>query len=215
MRIQPCLERRARRPLLIRLSLLLGELLVPTPNGFDPARHIARNAPLSLQTAANNARYYTLHIPWSKTTHLNGLTITLTDREDPTSPVAALTRNLVHNRRVPSTAPFFAYESAAPTGWSPMTRTWFLQRCNDIWRNAGLTSLTGHSFRIGGTTELLLRGVPPQVVAMQGRWESGAFLKYWRNVEAILPLYVSGEDELRRHRTIANMVEYKKSLGRL
>lgn len=72
-----------------------------------------------------------------------------------------------------------------------MTRTWFLNRCNEIWLANGLQTLTGHSFRIGGATELLLRGTPPDVVAVQGSWKSRAFLEYWRKIESILPLFIS------------------------
>ena len=32
----------------------------------------------------------------------------------------------------------------------------------------GLPGSSGHSFRIGGTTELLISGVPPDVVKMMG-----------------------------------------------
>jgi hypothetical protein len=51
--------------------------------------------------------------------------------------------------------------------------------------------MPGHAFRIGGATELLLEGVHPDVVATQGRWKSRAFLEYWRQIESILPLFIS------------------------
>ncbi|KIO05103.1 hypothetical protein M404DRAFT_949152 [Pisolithus tinctorius Marx 270] len=35
--------------------------------------------------------------------------------------------------------------------------------------------MPGHAFRIRGATELLLQGVPPDVITTQGRWESQAF----------------------------------------
>ena len=65
-----------------------------------------------------------------------------------------------------------------------------MERCNEIWQQAGLTTLTGHSFRIGGTTFLLTHGVDPWIVMKQGRWSSKAFLLYWRNIEEILPLII-------------------------
>ena len=46
----------------------------------------------------------------------------------------------------------------------------------------------GHSFRIGGAVELLLAGVPPEVVAATGGWTSLAFLLYWRRLKEILPM---------------------------
>ncbi|KIK34147.1 hypothetical protein CY34DRAFT_98509, partial [Suillus luteus UH-Slu-Lm8-n1] len=68
-----------------------------------------------------------------------------------TDPFTALTHHLTANSAVPSHAPFFAFETS--DGWSPMTRTWFITRCNNIWASVGLPLLTGHCFRIGGTTE--------------------------------------------------------------
>jgi hypothetical protein len=62
----------------------------------------------------------------------------------------------------------------------------------------GISRITGHSFRIGGTTELLRRGVPPDVVKMAGRWSSDSFLRYWRKKEDILPQHV--EDIVISHR---------------
>jgi len=41
-------------------------------------------------------------------------------------------------------------------------------RCEEIWLRAGmLDKILGHGFRIGGATELLLMGTPPDVVATQ------------------------------------------------
>lgn len=61
-----------------------------------------------------------------------------------------------------------------------MTKTWFMARCNEIWAKEGLETLTGHCFRIGRATELLLRGVAPEVVQALGpgnhkpSWNIGA-----------------------------------------
>ncbi|KIO02637.1 hypothetical protein M404DRAFT_147590 [Pisolithus tinctorius Marx 270] len=59
-----------------------------------------------------------------------------------------------------------------------MTCPWFLQRCNQVWVSAGYPDMLGHAFRIGGVSELLLQGVPPDVVTTQGQWKSQAFLEY-------------------------------------
>ncbi|KZV82866.1 hypothetical protein EXIGLDRAFT_598966, partial [Exidia glandulosa HHB12029] len=61
-----------------------------------------------------------------------------------------------------------------------LTKAAFLGRLNEIWRAAGMQRITGHSFRIGGTTALLRAGVDPEVVKMAGRWRSDSFLRYWR-----------------------------------
>lgn len=169
----------------------LGELTVPSANGFNPERHVARKAKLRLRTTAKGINFYTLTLPWSKTTNVAGLDITFTDCDDITSPVLALTQHLLLNTHIPSIAPFMAYESTTSAGWAPLTRDWFLHRCNTIWRKTDMATLTGHSFRIGGATELLLRGTPPDIVAAQGSWKSRAFLEYWRKVDHILPLFIS------------------------
>lgn len=59
---------------------------------------------------------------------------------------------------------------------------------NKIWLDAGLLHIYGHSLRIGGAVELLLAGVPPEIVAATGGWTSLAFLLYWRRLREILPM---------------------------
>ena len=54
-----------------------------------------------------------------------------------------------------------------------------------------LAHVLGHSFHIGGAVELLLAGVPPEIVAATGSWTSLAFLLYWRQMEEILPMSTS------------------------
>ena len=48
-----------------------------------------------------------------------------------------------------------------------------------------LTHILDHSFHIGGAVELLLAGVPPEIVAATGGWTSLAFLLYWHHMEEI------------------------------
>ncbi|EJD43119.1 hypothetical protein AURDEDRAFT_44117, partial [Auricularia subglabra TFB-10046 SS5] len=61
-----------------------------------------------------------------------------------------------------------------------LTKTAFLSRLNEIWMATGMKKVSGHCFRIGGTTALLRAGVPPEVVKTAGRWKSDSFLRYWR-----------------------------------
>jgi hypothetical protein len=71
-----------------------------------------------------------------------------------------------------------------------MTKSWFLRRCNEIWKSATLLRVFRHSFRIGGSTELLLAGVAPEIITALGGWTSLAFLLYWRNIEHIIPINI-------------------------
>jgi hypothetical protein len=130
------------------------------------------------------------NIPWSKTTGNKGARIILTDIDDPTRPVTALQHHLSMNANVPKGAPLFAYKTS-DGGWEPLTKNNWLARCNEVWVSAGYEPLLAHAFRIGGCTEMLLRGVNPDIVCIQGRWKLKAFLEYWRRIQSILPLFVS------------------------
>ncbi len=113
----------------------------------------------------------------------DGANISVTARpDDPSCPISALRHHLACNVNIPSSAPLFAFETANG-GWAPMTKPWFMSRCNTIWTAAGLPEMPGHSFRIGGATYLLLLGNSPDIVAVQGRWRSRAFLEYWREID--------------------------------
>ncbi|EJD38319.1 hypothetical protein AURDEDRAFT_172557 [Auricularia subglabra TFB-10046 SS5] len=54
-----------------------------------------------------------------------------------------------------------------------LTKGAFLSRLNEIWAEAGMKSVSGHCFRIRGTTALLKMGVDTEIVKMSGRWKKG------------------------------------------
>ncbi|KAH7086663.1 hypothetical protein BKA62DRAFT_731138 [Auriculariales sp. MPI-PUGE-AT-0066] len=168
----------------------LGEVLVPVTAKFDPARHATRSAPLNIEPGAGGCEILKVHIPWSKTTQARGADISVSSTGDAICPIAAVRNHLRANRAVPAGAPLFAFASAGG-GWRVLDRTTFLARCSDIWQAHGLDDVFGHSFRIGGTTDMLARGIPPAVVALHGRWASAAFLKYVREIEKILPVFLA------------------------
>ncbi|KAI0086222.1 hypothetical protein BDY19DRAFT_873659, partial [Irpex rosettiformis] len=189
----------------------LGELVIPSLHGFDSSKHVARNANSKFCALPDNKEFFSLTLPWSKTTKFAGAVVTVTENHEPTSPIRALRHHLKRNSKVPSHAPFFAFEAANKDGWAPMTRNWFLERVNEVWLSAGLDQLTGHCFRIGGATELLLRGTPPDIVAVQGGWRSRAFLEYWRKIDSILPLFISNSfDKSRLQLTKDSMDDFRK-----
>lgn len=129
-------------------------------------------------------------IPWTKTTREEGASIIVTARDDSLCPCTALKNHLTVNRDVPPTSSLFAYTTADNT-WEHMTKYKFMDFCTDVWSRAALAHVLGHSFRIGGAVELLLAGVPPEIVAATGGWTSLAFLLYWRRMEEILPMSTS------------------------
>jgi hypothetical protein len=60
-----------------------------------------------------------------------------------------------------------------------------MSRVNEVWSKLGYHHVTGHSFRIGGTTMLLHNGVPPDVVKELGCWSLEVSQKYWLDVPSI------------------------------
>jgi hypothetical protein len=167
----------------------LGELTVPSAMEFDPKFHITRGAAMRIITAHNGISATTLTLPWTKSTRERGALLTLTGRDDELCAQKALANHLQVNADLPPDAPFFAYR-ANDSAWAHPIKDHFLRRCHNIWTSAKLLRVHGHSFRIGGSTELLLAGVPCDVVAALGGWTSLAFLLYWRKLEHIIPQHV-------------------------
>jgi hypothetical protein len=172
----------------------LGELLVKSASGFNSHKHVARGSRAALAAAfttlESGATFVKIHIPWTKTTAEDGADLIFTKRRgNPSCPVTAFQHHLKVNERVPPSAPLFAFATA--DGWATLTKSSFLERCTEVFSAAGLHDILGHSFRIGGATELLLMGTPPDVVRVQGRWQSDSFLEYWRKIDSILPLFLT------------------------
>ncbi|KAJ3506692.1 hypothetical protein NMY22_g17166 [Coprinellus aureogranulatus] len=175
----------------------LGETVVTDPTKFSPRYHVTRAQTVSFRTLRNGTKSASFNIPWTKTTKEKGASVTFTERPDGLAgvtgicPIAALHNHLEVNddASIPPSASLFAYRQGR--AWKHMGKEVFLKYVYRIWKKAKLQYVSGHSFRIGGAVELLLRGVPPEVVAATGGWTSLAFLLYWRKVEEVLPLSTS------------------------
>ena len=102
----------------------------------------------------------------------------------------ALKNHIAVNASILATFTLFAYTT--PSGQPKnMLKHKFLKFITGIWSSAMLTHVLGHSFHIGGAIELLLAGVPPEVITATGGWTSLAFLLYWHQMEKILPMSTS------------------------
>ena|SRR5258708_7802593 len=101
---------------------------------------------------------------------LHGKSITIVSQIGPSNPLY----NLQNNNFI-SSLPLFAYKT--PHGPHALTKQQLLS----------YPHTTGHSFQIGGTTELLLSGVTPDIIKNMGRWSSDSFLCYWCPLDD--PLY--------------------------
>ncbi|KAJ3765580.1 hypothetical protein FB446DRAFT_767656 [Lentinula raphanica] len=123
----------------------------------------------------NGAR--TLYLPKTKTQQVRG--------------EKALKKHLAANR-LGRDDPLFAFRNREG-GLEVLSRSMFLGLCNDTWSARGIPRITGHCFRIGGTTHYLLAGVSPDVVKALGRWKSDAFLRYWRNLDQLATIHVGDQ----------------------
>jgi hypothetical protein len=163
----------------------LGELL-PVSLASLASANLPTRSDLHGRSPSGASRI--LHLPSTKCSKIRGEDIIICQQLPPTDPLGLLEAHLAINVPGPSDLLFSYLHGSSRL---PLVRTKFLARCNSVWLRNGLPSITGHSFRIGGTSELLVRGVPPDIVKMLGRWSSDSFLRYWRHLDSIAPLYVS------------------------
>ena len=161
----------------------LGELL---PSSILILLSILFPLRSSLKRSTRDPKAHIVRLPHTKT-HPEGQDIILVDQSNPINPLALLARHFRVNN-IPQDAFLFSY--ITPEGLRPLTKSLFLQRCNDIWHPLGYPHTTGHCFRIGGTTELLIAGVPPDVVKATGHWSSDSFMCYWCSLNDIAPCYI-------------------------
>ena len=105
-----------------------------------------------------------------------------------------MTNHLRLNKPAP-TQHIFSWDH--PKGPRPLTRPAFLSRLKDLISARGDQALHGHSIRIGGTLELLLRGVPFDVVKTIGHWSSEAFVIYLRQHAVVMAPYMQGNPILQ------------------
>ena len=161
----------------------LGELLPSTSSSL-----LSTPFPIcsGFKRSLHNPHSCVLHLPHTKN-HCHGQDIVLVDQCASINPIFLLKKHL-HLSGVPDDAHIFSF--ALTHGLSSLTKPVFLHRCNEIWQSLGYPRTTGHCFRIGGMTELLIAGTPPDIVKATGRWSSDSFLFYWRSLDDIAPQYI-------------------------
>jgi hypothetical protein len=172
----------------------LGELL---PVSSSP--YLAPPLPTrsDFKRSLRDPRSCILFLPRTKT-HRHGQEVILVDQHPPINPITLL-KNHFRVNNIQGNVPIFSFRS--PDGLILLNKNLFLRRCNAIWSVLGYPRTTGHCFRIGGTTELLVAGVPPDVVRTTGRWSSESFLRYWRSLDRIAPHHIRNiHTQTRRRR---------------
>lgn len=143
-------------------QLWAGEILPTTQDlgKFLPHCH-ATFSHIAELTADNGA--CNLHLPWSKTQKARGDDVWIPRQEAPLDPIHALHKHFLKNRLL-LTHPIAAYRDALENVVT-LTRSKFVRRINQILRATGkhYPRISGHCFRIGGTTFYLVSGVPPEI----------------------------------------------------
>ncbi|KAF9224679.1 hypothetical protein BS17DRAFT_795105 [Gyrodon lividus] len=107
----------------------------------------------------------------------HGEDVCICQKLGPSGPIATIDNHLNINK-IPPNLPLFSFLSTQ--GWCCLTKK--KTPCM-LQLPSGIPTIASHSFCIGGTTELLLTRVPPDVVKALGFWSSNAFLHYWCSLE--------------------------------
>lgn len=168
-------------------QLRLGEIL-PRVESLEKFDGTLQPAMLNVSEPFSAAGSRSIHLPWSKTKKARGEDVVITRQKGRTDPIAALEKHMRINK-LSSHHPIASYRDAQGKV-KALTKQRFLRRCNSIWKRYKIRRITGHSFRIGGTTHYLLVGVNPEVVKTFGRWSSNAFLRYWRSLDALASRHI-------------------------
>jgi hypothetical protein len=182
----------------------LGELLVKS-GVYSIFTHPHRAALTQVVTKSGD-HVSQLLLPRTKVVSVGGEFIhwgrQLSDSCDPDTAVA---NHLRVNEGALDRDHFFAYRVQPPkkrkrdalpppAEFHALTRMVFTATLVKAAKKAKLTLPPAHGFRIGGTTEYLLRGLPFEVVKHLGRWAGNSFSLYLRRHAEILAPYL-GERE--------------------
>lgn len=169
-------------------QLRMAELLPDSPlvNRFDASTLPTGSSLTELHTKHRSMK---LDLPTTKANQFKAVSACLTAQPNSVSSAPHAVRHHILVNRITGDTPLASY--LTPDGSRRcLTKKAFIARCNELAALDGFDPITGHSFRIGGTTHLLLAGVDSKVVQAMGRWSSDAFMQYWREVEALGVLHV-------------------------
>jgi hypothetical protein len=166
-------------------QMRLGELLPACATNFAREKLPSRgNWSLRAESKGSSS----IFLPWTKTTGKAGAVVTLPVQANPLDPTRAICHHLISSKLMDS-ALLCEYTKGRKV--EILDKEHFMAMCNCIWSSHGFQKITGHSFRIGGTTSLLLAGVDAEIVKGMGRWSSDAFKLYWRKVETLFAKHAS------------------------
>ncbi|KAJ7269505.1 hypothetical protein C8J57DRAFT_1435519 [Mycena rebaudengoi] len=169
----------------------LGEMLPRSVAKFTTMHDTCRSAHVS-RSRVNGRSILSIHLSWTKTTGIAGGECLLTEvlgLDSDLDPVRAWDAHIRINHSPPPNTPLFAFRTQS--GWRHLLKSPFLEFSASVYLAARLELVFGHSYRIGGSLELLSAGVAPEVIMKLSGWSSLCFLIYWRRLEKILPLAIT------------------------
>ncbi|KAE8243191.1 hypothetical protein A4X06_0g6488 [Tilletia controversa] len=174
--------------------LRLGEATC-SPKGFDPRKNISR-AGIVFASAYGGSPTATLSLPFTKTSP-QGQRVVLTERPASVDPLALLHRHLALNV-VPEEEEHSLFAFRHGRDMAQMRRTTLTSRLKILAQRAELPLIDGHSFRIGGCTELLRAGNSFDDVRVHGRWSGEAWQRNVRDhAEIMAPRLLPAVDPSR------------------
>lgn len=159
-----------------------GEVTVATRGAFSPAEHLTRGDVFSGRDQ-DGQPYAWLDLPAAKAAKPGDIQSVFLVEQGDLCPLEAL---CILAAVVPAstTDPLFSWRDNK--GFiRPMVKTRAMDHINGILASFGWGTTFGHSFRIGGTSYFLARGVDPEIICIHGRWRSLAYEVYIRAFELV------------------------------
>ncbi len=150
----------------------IGELTVPSEEGYDPSSHLSWGDVLVDNPACPSR--LEVRIKASKTDPFRlGVSLFIGRVASDLCPVSAMLAYLV--ARGKGEGPLFGFSDGRP-----LTRQRLVSAVKDALDKAGVDPghYSGHSFRIGAATTAAARGLEDSTVRTLGRWKSLAYLDY-------------------------------------
>ena len=152
--------------------LRIGEMTVPSEEGYDPAVHLSWGDVAIDDPASPSVLRVT--VKQSKTDPFRrGVDLFLGKTEKEVCPVQALLGYMVS--RGCGDGPLFVYKDGRY-----LTRQRLVEALRGALEEAGLdcAKYCGHSFRIGAATAAAKQGIEDSIIQTLGRWKSLAYLQY-------------------------------------
>ena len=175
----------------------ISELTIHRLDGFDPAWHISISHISTCTNRQLQAEVTVLHSLWTKSAGFCGEKIIWAKQSGPADPNHGLQNHLrINNPMVGKHLFLHTITSSKGPECCLLTRNLFITHIHEACQSAGISVWHGHSFRIGGTLEYLLRGNSFDQVKYHGCWASDAFRVYlWQHAEVLAP-YIQADPGL-------------------